>query len=142
MTKKTIQRCTQEKELQMAQPWGVGIRDDMVAAGMECWGTLSMAAQAGYYTPRACEKMGQPVGADEVATHCAIMANCDTELCLIDAEGNRVRPCLPVFPRPRCRVCGYTEDHACPGGCWWVEKDLCSVCAQMEKGQGGDGDHA
>jgi single-strand DNA-binding protein len=29
----------------------------------------------------------------------------------------------------RCRECGCTEDNACPGGCYWVEPDLCSVCA-------------
>ena len=28
----------------------------------------------------------------------------------------------------RCRVCGCTDDHACPGGCYWVEEDLCSEC--------------
>ncbi len=28
----------------------------------------------------------------------------------------------------RCRVCGCTEDAACPGGCFWVEYDLCSAC--------------
>ena len=28
----------------------------------------------------------------------------------------------------RCRVCGCTDDHACPGGCSWVEEDLCSAC--------------
>lgn len=33
----------------------------------------------------------------------------------------------------RCRVCGCTEDDACPGGCCWVEDpmemgDLCSSC--------------
>jgi hypothetical protein len=32
----------------------------------------------------------------------------------------------------RCRVCGCTEDRACPGGCSWVEDprmgDLCSAC--------------
>jgi hypothetical protein len=27
-----------------------------------------------------------------------------------------------------CRVCGCTQEHACPGGCSWVEFDLCSVC--------------
>lgn len=30
-----------------------------------------------------------------------------------------------------CRVCGCTDEHACPGGCYWVEVDLCSVCAGM-----------
>jgi hypothetical protein len=27
-----------------------------------------------------------------------------------------------------CRVCGCTDDHACAGGCWWVEENLCSTC--------------
>lgn len=28
-----------------------------------------------------------------------------------------------------CRVCGCSEYSACEGGCWWVEGDLCSACA-------------
>lgn len=28
----------------------------------------------------------------------------------------------------RCRDCGCTDAWACPGGCWWVERDLCSSC--------------
>ena len=28
-----------------------------------------------------------------------------------------------------CRVCGCTEAQACPGGCHWVGRDLCSACA-------------
>jgi hypothetical protein len=28
-----------------------------------------------------------------------------------------------------CRRCGCTDLHACPGGCSWVEFDLCSSCA-------------
>jgi hypothetical protein len=27
-----------------------------------------------------------------------------------------------------CRVCGCTDDRACPGGCWWAAEDLCSAC--------------
>jgi hypothetical protein len=27
-----------------------------------------------------------------------------------------------------CRACGCTDEHACEGGCYWVEKDLCSAC--------------
>lgn len=27
-----------------------------------------------------------------------------------------------------CRVCGCTDDDGCPGGCTWVEDDLCSEC--------------
>lgn len=37
---------------------------------------------------------------------------------------------------PFCRVCGCTEDRACPGGCCWVPDprmlgDLCSTCAHL-----------
>lgn len=31
----------------------------------------------------------------------------------------------------RCRVCGCTDDRACPGGCHWVEDDLCSACVEV-----------
>ncbi len=31
-----------------------------------------------------------------------------------------------------CRNCGYTWDNACPGGCHWVEEDLCSCCAKSD----------
>lgn len=33
-----------------------------------------------------------------------------------------------------CRVCGCTDDRACPGGCYWVEPDLCSQCAGKAPG--------
>lgn len=29
----------------------------------------------------------------------------------------------------KCRVCGCTQNRACPGGCHWVEEDLCSSCS-------------
>lgn len=28
-----------------------------------------------------------------------------------------------------CRYCGCDDDHACPGGCFWVLADVCSQCA-------------
>lgn len=31
-----------------------------------------------------------------------------------------------------CMVCGCTQDRACPGGCSWVEWDLCSACVDKE----------
>lgn len=38
---------------------------------------------------------------------------------------------LPVDDGDRaCRVCGCTDRHGCPQGCWWVEADLCSACAE------------
>lgn len=30
-----------------------------------------------------------------------------------------------------CRGCGCTDAMACPGGCSWVEDDLCSRCAGL-----------
>lgn len=38
-----------------------------------------------------------------------------------------------VFDVRTCRVCGCTDDRACPGGCYWVEEDLCSACVGKEK---------
>lgn len=32
-----------------------------------------------------------------------------------------------------CRVCGCTQNRACEGGCWWVERDLCSSCRQSAR---------
>jgi hypothetical protein len=32
-----------------------------------------------------------------------------------------------------CRVCGCTDDNACPGGCFWVEPDLCSSCEPVAR---------
>jgi hypothetical protein len=29
-----------------------------------------------------------------------------------------------------CRECGCSNLSACEGGCWWVEDDLCSSCAE------------
>jgi hypothetical protein len=40
--------------------------------------------------------------------------------------------CLKYTSNRKCRVCGCTEDHACPGGCYWVEEDLCSECIGKE----------
>jgi len=30
--------------------------------------------------------------------------------------------------KTKCRVCGCTWDNACPGGCYWVESNLCNRC--------------
>lgn len=31
-----------------------------------------------------------------------------------------------------CRVCGCTDDNACPGGCSWAEPGLCSACVDKD----------
>ena len=32
-----------------------------------------------------------------------------------------------------CRVCGCQQRRACPGGCYWVEEDLCSACVEKDE---------
>lgn len=36
-----------------------------------------------------------------------------------------------IEPR-KCRVCGCIDYDACPGGCYWVEEDLCNRCVGEE----------
>lgn len=31
-----------------------------------------------------------------------------------------------------CRVCGCTDTYGCDEGCYWVEEDLCSSCAEND----------
>jgi hypothetical protein len=46
-------------------------------------------------------------------------------------KARRQRPSRPLWGAgPACRVCGCTEHHACAGGCYWVEPDLCSACTK------------
>lgn len=49
-----------------------------------------------------------------------------------DEEGTNPEP---LFDEQKCRVCGCTQDHACEGGCYWVEEDLCSKCAETPEGK-------
>ncbi len=35
----------------------------------------------------------------------------------------------------KCRICGCDWFHACPGGCYWVEEDLCSSCVPLVWGE-------
>ena len=32
-----------------------------------------------------------------------------------------------------CRSCGCTDEKACPGGCYWVDPDLCSSCVPLSE---------
>jgi hypothetical protein len=52
-----------------------------------------------------------------------------TEYCLSPKAGIRAQRVGPAFART-CRVCGCTDEAACPGGCAWVpgEPDLCTAC--------------
>lgn len=33
----------------------------------------------------------------------------------------------------KCKICGCTDNHACKGGCFWVDDDLCSACVVGKK---------
>ncbi|MFA5466956.1 MAG: hypothetical protein WC251_03805 [Candidatus Izemoplasmatales bacterium] len=35
----------------------------------------------------------------------------------------------------KCKICGCTDDRACEGGCFWIDKNetVCSECARIEK---------
>ncbi len=55
-------------------------------------------------------------------------AKCDTEK--LDMLFHKELPEEdPLIDFRRCRVCGCTDDYACPGGCYWIEENLCSACA-------------
>lgn len=54
----------------------------------------------------------------------------------LDAIADEMSPAERVLHAPdhvrgerTCRGCGCTDTYACPGGCAWVDRDLCSRCA-------------
>ncbi|SFV08045.1 hypothetical protein SAMN05421543_1418 [Alicyclobacillus macrosporangiidus] len=58
-------------------------------------------------------------------------------VCISDESLKDVGCAVAVVTREpaesKCRVCGCTESHACEGGCYWVEPDLCNRCAVAER---------
>jgi hypothetical protein len=38
---------------------------------------------------------------------------------------------LGIFDLQVCRECGCTDEHACEGGCYWFEPELCSRCVPL-----------
>jgi len=52
-----------------------------------------------------------------------------TETIPADADLYPDGPDLSAMDIRACRVCGCTDDSACPDGCSWIEDDLCSACA-------------
>lgn len=38
----------------------------------------------------------------------------------------------PPTEELQCRVCGCLHFWGCANGCWWVEEDLCSNCADVD----------
>lgn len=42
------------------------------------------------------------------------------------------------MPKPRCRICGCTQDDGCPGGCGWSKpgtdpRPICTICAAFRE---------
>lgn len=35
---------------------------------------------------------------------------------------------MPNLKKQHCSECNCTDDHACPGGCYWAAPNLCSKC--------------
>jgi hypothetical protein len=49
---------------------------------------------------------------------------------LAAAEARTIRPDGKIVMTDAvCRVCGCSDERACPGGCVWAEPNLCSRCA-------------
>lgn len=94
-----IRERTEAKELRLAGDLAM-TRSQWVLRGGIYRGTISEAAQAGYYTIRACENMGKPVSEEErrAAKDFAMFKSCYAHHC-IKVGDKKVRPCLPVFYR-------------------------------------------
>lgn len=68
---------------------------------------------------------------------------CGRDEALLDMAGKEplplnewaiVRSFDDMLDEQSCRVCGCSWDNACEGGCYWVENDLCSSCAEKMYG--------
>ena len=44
-------------------------------------------------------------------------------------------PRIPTLLGGVCRVCGCSQEDACPSGCGWAGPDLCTACAPVEPGR-------
>lgn len=93
-------RRMQEKELCMAGDM-LGTQQELEHNGLIFMGSTGTAAKAGYLTARGCQRLGVPVTEDELAhpQYFAMMPDCYSDLCVTDQDGDRRRPCLPVFYR-------------------------------------------
>lgn len=91
-----IKHRTEDKILRMSEPL-VMSRTVWLERGGVYRGTISEAAKQNYFTAWKCERLGQPVTADELANakDFAMFKGCYMENCLPD----RTRPCIPVFYR-------------------------------------------
>ena len=91
-----IKHRTENKILRMSEPL-VMSRKEWLEKGGVYRGSLSEAAKQNYFTAWKCERLGQPVTADELAAakDFAMFKGCYMENILPDGT----RPCIPVFHR-------------------------------------------
>lgn len=90
-----IRRLTQAKEIRMSRNL-VLTKEEWEERGGIYRGSIGTAAHTGFYTVRACERLGFPVSDEEFKTcnDFAMFVDCYMEFCI-----GRKRPCLPVFFR-------------------------------------------
>lgn len=43
-------------------------------------------------------------------------------------DGSFVNP--EIIEVQSCELCGCTNEHACPGGCQWIDEPDCTICSQ------------
>lgn len=67
--------------------------------------------------------------------NCGTMDVEKSELCTTHEEAKKK---LEQIKNRKCRVCGCTWEHACQGGCYWVEENLCSKCVGFIEKLGDD----
>ena len=85
--------------------------------------TEAQAKRAAENIEAELERMGVPAEVREKMTK-PLLAHLRSEMADINHK------LLGTFEVRSCRVCGCTDEHACEGGCTWVEEDLCSACAE------------
>lgn len=99
MSKDTIIRDrTIAKELRLACGHTL-TSDDVKKRGYTLVGSASKASRQGYLTILQINSMGTLVLPEKIAScHTyAMIKSCPVDCCIKDADGRRVRPCIPVF---------------------------------------------
>lgn len=74
----------------------------------------------------------EPCQGFESAAHHGRSALYDTVEEKVLAGSKMQAPDLAALGVRACRVCGCTDECACPEGCEWVETDLCSGCVSYD----------
>lgn len=93
-----------------------------------------MAIGIGNRTVRAAQvAYAERVGNDQDKIHAAI------EAALLHLAGEGLLQTTDAVRQ--CRVCGCTDEEACPGGCSWSQPEICSTCAARQQAADGPTDY-